>query len=257
MTTAAATHELTREEIQRFENEGYLGPYTAFTPEEMDAMRPEIDRILQEPHRTCVHYNGKPVEGHQGRHLDRRLIWELCSHPAIVERMAGIKGPDLVLWRSNFFVKHPGDKAIPWHQDRAYWPIKPEINITAWMAIDDVTVENSCVQIIPGSHKLPLEHVPTDKEINTFHKGANVDGVDLTKRVYMVLKPGQFFLFDETTLHHSEPNRSNKRRCGLAVRVTVPKVKVDHAELYRGHKCVLLRGEDRYGLNEMTQPPLE
>ena len=90
-----------------------------------------------------------------------------------------------------------------------------------------------------------------------FKEMADTHGIDLSKKVEMVLKPGEFFLFNECTLHQSEPNRSNKRRCGLAVRVTVPKVNVDHDELFPNHACIHLCGEDRYNLNRMAQPPIK
>ena len=50
-------------------------------------------------------------------YLDCPLIHELATHPAVVKRMAALYGPDLLLWRTNFFVKEPGAKEIPWHQD--------------------------------------------------------------------------------------------------------------------------------------------
>ena len=256
MSVATESFALTKEEVSFFLENGYLGPLTAFTPEEMERLRPQVDGVLAEQgHATCIHHNGKPVDPWQGRHLDRRVVWDLCSHPAVVERMASIMGPDLVLWRSNFFVKAPGAKVIPWHQDRNYWPITPEVNISAWMAIDPATRENSCVEILPGSHKQIVRHIKSTPEMG-FAEMAATEGLDFSKKVVMELKPGQFFLFNEATLHHSEPNRSAKRRCGLAIRVTVPCVRVFHHKLYKGHKCVLLRGEDRCGFNEMAEPPV-
>ena len=66
-----------------------------------------------------------------------------------------------------------------------------------------------------------------------------------------------FFLFNEKLLHHSEPNRSNRRRMGMAVRVTIPIVKIDHDRppLHPGHATVLLRGEDYMKFNRLVDPP--
>ena len=69
------------------------------------------------------------------------------------------------------------------------------------------------------------------------------------------LKPGEFILFNERTVHHSEPHRSQKRRIGLAVRVVVPIVKVltwDSPE----HALLQISGRDPMGLHTVTQPPL-
>ena len=100
--------------------------------------QPEIEVILKTDapdHKNRVH----------NRHLDYPLIYELATHPSIVERMTSLYGPDLLLWRTNFFVKEPGAKEIPWHQDFNYWPLEPPIIISAWIAIDSATLENSCL----------------------------------------------------------------------------------------------------------------
>jgi hypothetical protein len=249
MNSLTATPTLNAEEKRFFEENGYLGPYTLCSPEEMAVIRAQIEReVLAKP---PVAFKAAAC---QSRHLDCRVVYDLCSHPAVVERMAGLFGPDLVLWRSNFFTKEPGSKEIPWHQDWNYWPIEPVINISAWLAIDPATKENSCVQLLPGTHKQEIKHVKSAGEM-AFGEMADVSGIDTSKAVDMELQPGQFFLFNERTLHHSEPNRSNKRRIGLAIRVTVPSVKVHHDKLYEGHRVIVIRGEDRPKLNRIAPPP--
>lgn len=43
---------------------------------------------------------------------------------------------------------------MTWHQDFLYWgPIEPAIMITAWIALDDATIENGCMWMVPGSHR--------------------------------------------------------------------------------------------------------
>src|SRR5712692_7311121 len=122
------THELSKEEALRFREDGYLGPYAAFSPEEIEPLRETVfSQVLQTDSPFAP-------SRFQSRHLDQRVVYDLCTHPAIVERMASLFGPDLILWRSNLFVKDPGGKEIPWHQDINYWPIEPPLNVTAWMA---------------------------------------------------------------------------------------------------------------------------
>ena len=139
---------------------------------------------------------------HQSRHLDCRIIYDLCSDPAIVDRMASFYGPDLVLWRSNIFVKDHGGSETGWHQDMNYWPIEPLINISAWLAIDDVDQENGCANLIPGFHRKAIPHItaPLDKG---FREIAAPSFVDDSNAVAMPLKAGEFFLFNERTLHQS------------------------------------------------------
>ncbi len=242
-------HALSEEEVNFFRENGYLGPYTAVSPEEMAAIREHIDNDLlttDGPNpRACV----------QSRHMDSRIIHDLASHPAILDRMECLYGPHLILWATNFFNKEPGGAEIPWHQDLNYWPLEPLINISAWIAIDDVRVDNSCVQVIPGSHKKIVPHIRA-REGMGFGEEADPDYYSAENLVNMELKPGEFFLFNEKTLHHSEANRSDRRRMGMSVRVTIPivKIKQDGPPLHPNHAAMLVRGEDYMGLNRLMEP---
>jgi hypothetical protein len=242
---------LSKKQIHQFHDEGYLGPLTGFTSGEMAALRARIEREVL----TTTGPN--PALVTHSRHLDHRVVYDMCSHPALVEAVVSIYGPDIVLWSSNFWIKEPRTgKEVPWHQDINYWPLDPPINITAWIALDEVTTENSCVRIIPGSHKNALPHLPTAGKF----LGEEVDPnfIDESRAVDMELRPGEFFLFSERLLHHSFPNTSDKRRMGLSVRMTLPCVKVYHEQsppLFSGHANVMLCGEDRFGLNRLTAPP--
>ena len=55
---------------------------------------------------------------------------------------------------------------VPWHQDGHYWPIRPLATCTAWVALDDSTVENGCLRVIAGSHREQslLEHERDNRE---------------------------------------------------------------------------------------------
>ena len=237
----------TPEQVEQFREDGYLGPFELCPPDEMARIAARVDAEV-------LAGEAPPQGHHQSRHLDSRVVYDLCAHEAIVSRMASVYGPDLLLWRSHFFLKEPGAAEVPWHQDTNYWPLEPPLNISAWVAIDDVTVENACVNIIPGSHQSVVPHVRSPEGM-LFAEMADMDYIDTSTAVPMELRAGEFFLFNERTVHQSEPNRSDRRRLGLAVRVTTPIVRVDHRRLFPGHKAVPLCGEDRMDLNEVGAPP--
>lgn len=255
MTTATEQITLTPAEIRAFHDNGVLGPFTLCSPEEMQTIREQIDRdVLTRPGPDAKRA-GADSQFLQSRHLDCPVIWELASHPAIVERMRAAYGPDLVLWRTHLFLKAPGGKEVPWHQDLAYWPLEPLINISAWIAIDETTVDNGCLEVIPGSHKHCLPSVRSPEGM-LFPYMTDPKSFDASKAVPVCMKPGQFILFNEKTLHHSHVNRSQTRRLGLAVRVTIPLVRVNHDELFPGHHNIQLCGEDRMGFNRLGPPPV-
>ncbi len=128
------------------------------------------------------------------------------------------------------------------------------ITISAWLALDEATVENACVQIVPGAHKQVIPHVKAPPEM-LFRQMADPNYISTQPVIDMELQPGQFFLFNEQTLHRSAANTSNYRRIGLAIRVTVPLVKVYHQQLFEGHKVIIVSGKDPLGFNQVTQPP--
>jgi polysaccharide pyruvyl transferase WcaK-like protein len=253
LTTPSALAEfaLTPAEIETFREQGFVGPFTAFAPEEMTHYQQAInDRVLTTPTPYCPF-------GLRIRHLDSKTVHELCSAPAIVERMASIYGPDLVLWNSNLFNKPPANPSraeeYPWHQDYYNWKMEPVVNISAWLAITPATLENGCLEVIPGSHRQIIPPVvDTDPALSLRFGGIASDPsyVDESKKVSLPLLPGQFFLFNERLLHHSNPNRTQANRLGLAIRVTVPIAKVSES-----FPCILLRGQDTMGFNRYAPPP--
>lgn len=241
---------LTPAEVAHFHEQGYLGPFALCTPDEMAAVRTRIET------QVLTTDGPNPKNRLQCRHLDHRFLYELCAHPAICDRAESLFGPDLILWATYFFSKEPGGSEIPWHQDFNYWPLEPVVNLSAWLAIDDVTVENSCVNLIPGSHKKLIKHLPS-RDGMAFGEEADPALVDDSKAIPMELKPGEFFLFNERTLHQSKRNRSQRRRMGMTMRITVPFVKVTHdiSPLFPGHANIQLRGSDPLGFNRRVAPP--
>lgn len=238
-------------EIETFRTQGFVGPFTAFEAHEMERFRRIIDsRVLTTPTPYCPF-------GLRVRHLDSRTVFELCSAPPIVGRMTSLYGPNLVLWNSNLFNKPPAEldrpEEYPWHQDHYNWNIEPVVNVSAWLAIGPATVENGCVEVIPGSHRQIIPAVrDTDPRLSLRFGGVASDPafVDETKKVALPLEPGQFFLFNERLLHHSNPNRTSENRLGLAIRATLPFVKVSEP-----FPCIMLSGEDDVGFNRYVDPP--
>ena len=234
-------------QIKQYRENGFLGPFIAFQPDKMAEMREHIATNVL-PH-TPENY---PSMKHC-RHLDDQIVFNICSHPSIIEKINSIFGKDIILWRSHLFLKPAGAAEVPWHQDRDYWPLEPVINISAWLAIDEASERNSCVQVIPGSHKRIIPHIKVTHEkdtISEFEKMADPEELYKEKpAVNMELRPGEFFIFNNLTLHRSAPNVSDKHRMGISIRLTIPIVKIYHEQIFKNHRAILLTGKDRYGFN--------
>jgi hypothetical protein len=259
-TRSAGEFSLTPGEVRQFHEQGFLPRFRLKSPEEMEPIRRTIGReVLGRPSAWPGEWTPGMCRFTQSRHLDSRPIWELCSDPRVVRRMASLLGRDLLLWRTNLWNKEPaGDDGprsgeIPWHQDWFYWSMEPPMGVTAWLALDRTTRENSCVRVIPGSHKRAIPHVPVHGK--SFQTGADPALFDESQAVDMELEAGEFFLFNERLLHGSLPNRSRSPRLGLAIRVTVPFVRIAPEEDFVFHPLMVLHGSDEMGFNELCAPP--
>ncbi len=91
----------------------------------------------------CIHYGHKFSEVLQ-KHL---------AHPVIVDVLTKIIGPNVKCMQSMLFIKSAGKPGQAWHQDEDYIPTRDRSLCGAWIAMDDATVENGCLWVIPGSHK--------------------------------------------------------------------------------------------------------
>lgn len=217
-TNNSTPNILTSEQIAHYNREGYIMPLELFDAAEADKWRAYFDRLLEEMHRLKDGRDGNyAINGYHGC---CEGIYELITHPKILDYVEDILGPDFVVWGSHFFCKQPHDpKRVPWHQDASYWPFTPARTVTVWLAIDDTDIENSAMKFVPQTHR--VGHI----EWKAAGEGA-VLGQSIEKKtlraypapVYDVLKAGQMSLHADMLVHGSDPNQSSRRRCGLTAR---------------------------------------
>ena len=126
--------------------------------------------------------------------------------------------------------------------------------VTAWVALSPSTVESGCMRVIPGTHAGDvIAHVDTFAANNLLSRGQEIAvKVDEARAVDLVLAPGQMSLHDVKLVHGSEPNRSDDRRIGLAIRYIPTHVRQVMAE---GDSAMLVRGQDRFGHFRLEQGP--
>jgi hypothetical protein len=99
----------------------------------------------------------------------------------------------------------------PWHQDTAYFDYTPLGGVIGvWIALDEATVENGCMQVIPGSHQDgPAKHYHVrDCQLED-------GGVKIDRAVVVPLKPGGALFFSGLIHHGTPPNTSGDRRRAL------------------------------------------
>ncbi|MBX2885104.1 MAG: phytanoyl-CoA dioxygenase family protein [Granulosicoccus sp.] len=108
--------------------------------------------------------------------------------------------------------------ATDWHQDRAVTLEEADATrmVTVWVAVNDATVENGCLQVIPGSHRQPMQpHCPQGQ------LAIPIQCMDLKKARPLPVKAGGIVMFDPLTIHSSLTNRSKGVRWSFDLRYNV------------------------------------
>jgi len=148
---------------------------------------------------------------------DRPLMNLAVSQP-ILDIVSDLLGPDIKLFGSQCFMKPPGGVEKPFHQDSAYFPIDPPNLVTCWIALDDVTIENGCVWVIPGSHRGEIhEHSLPWQVGDRIDQQVPPELIDQSRESPLVMRSGSCSFHHSKLLHRSGPNRTSTHRRGLAV----------------------------------------
>ena len=274
------------EEKDTFDRQGFIGPFKLWEPEVMTAWWKEQRRALLDPKNNERATFANPLN--YDRHLDIPGLSKLVSEEAIVRRFQALIGPNVLCWRTEFFPKNPGDAGTGWHQVETYavgeateGMLEPTdrsngipMELTAWVAFTEATIENGCMRLLPGSHRqwrydekarMKFDAARSD---STFF-GYNYDDIKIDKTwnpddeqiAHAVMKPGEVIIFTARCIHGSNPNTSRKQRMGFSIRVVPTHVKVysgmtefnefgHHFDLAR-HGCVLVAGVDEFGHNRI------
>jgi non-heme Fe2+,alpha-ketoglutarate-dependent halogenase len=240
---------------ESYARDGFLSPITALTREEAADYRGKLEAFEQAV--------GGPLtsDATDARYRSRThvlLSWVhgLARHPAILDAVEDLIGPNILVYTSTWFIKEPESTAIAaWHQDATYFGLRPYVHVTAWLALTDATAENGCMEFLPGSHargQLPHRAGVVAGSVNRAGQAVTVD-VDDTPAVHGPLRAGEFSLHHTLCLHRSQPNRSHGRRIGLAISY-VP-THVQHLGVKHKTPAMLVRGVDTFGHFDLEPAP--
>ena len=241
---------LTEDQVQFYNDNGYVAPIDIFTPEEALAMRQELESIEADmpdavtgPNRNNVHYV-------------LPLFDRIAHHPKILDAVESLIGRNILVAGTTLFIKEPEQKGfISWHQDARYIGLEPHNWVTAWLALSDVTTENGCMYMWPGTHHAPLrDHVDTFGEDNLLTRGQTVPDVPEDETVPIELKPGQLSLHHPRVIHGSGHNTSNTRRIGFAIQSYIG---ADVDQVIGKIYVQQARGEDPHGYHAHTERPVD
>lgn len=223
---------LTEAQVSQFRRDGYLRGGRVLTEEQVDALRAEIQRVIDDDAKPGVpqpvllrNLNGNRPEAPVWQIVN---IWEasapfrdlLVFNAQIAQEMAQLTGADqLRIWHDQVQYKPPlyGGTTM-WHQDAPLWPIlAPMTEVSAWVALDDVDVDNGCMWMVPGSHTwgnhmdFIREHVPTFDAMPKEFEGRAVEVKPCPVR------RGEVHYHHALTWHGSPDNHSSRPRRAIAI----------------------------------------
>jgi len=207
---------LTTAEVKRYRTDGLLTGLGIDSPEQAARHRRAFDRLEALEGRTSV--QNQLFD----RHFDQQFLWEIATHPRILDCVEALYGPDLLVLSTHVFCKYgPNDRFVAWHQDLTYWGLEPLEEVTAWYAIDASDADNGCMRVIPGHNSdRILEHNQSEQTGNllSVNQEVSLPAEMEALAIDCILRPGEISLHAGTVLHGSLPNHSSRRRCGVTVR---------------------------------------
>jgi len=234
--------KLSQQQIDQYNKKGFIFPLDVFSDDEAATHRAIFDELLE-----AAAASGGNSYSINGWHKNCRSVHDLVTAPRILDYVQDLIGEDLICWGTHYFCKMPGEsKRVSWHQDASYWPLTPSKTVTVWLAIDDADEENGAMQVIPGSHRHgQIDFARSaDGENNVLNQTVQ-DALDYGETpVALAMKAGQISLHTDLLLHGSEPNSSQRRRCGLTMRFVPPDVRALNG--WNGN-AVICRGSDSSG----------
>lgn len=208
------TAELTPAQVAHYREHGFLAPLPAFSGAEAAAFRAELESFERGLGRALF---GK---WRYKNHLSMPFADRVVRHPAILDAVAALIGPDILVYHVTTWIKEPGDGGfVDWHQDSTYFALAPaDQHVTAWVALSQSDSVSGCVRVAPGSHlRGQIPHRVDVAGANMLPVGQSLELPAGTPVADMPLAPGWFSLHHTHLWHQSPPNHSADRRIGLGI----------------------------------------
>ena len=225
-------YRLTKDQVDFFNENGYLAGVKMLNEEQLNVIRKELMELVDASHpgnHLFYEYNSNESTDPQTILFHALGEWRITPglhdvlwNPAFVRAASQLLDDKPVrFWHDQLFYK-PAKKGgvVAWHQDYSYWTrTKPVAHITCWCALDDATIENGCLQYIPGSHKWGLLPKPVIAgELHSIKDFLNDEQKQIFDRPQMVpVKAGEAIFHHSLALHGSGENKSAQPRRAFVI----------------------------------------
>jgi len=241
---------LSKSEINQYNEKGYLAPINALTKDEANEIKDEIEFIEKKwP-------NELEGLGRNYVHLISPIFDNVVHNSKILDSVESIIGRNILACGTTLFIKDPDEKGfVSFHQDAKYIGLEPHNWVTAWIAITDANEENGCMRMWTGTHKTDLKNHSEKFDYGTGNlltRGQTVENVPLNETEPVILNAGQMSLHHPKIVHGSGVNKSKERRIGLVIQSYIG----SNVEQVLGKMYVQkVRGEDLFNYHDHIERP--
>jgi len=232
--TAAEWREyrLTDEQVAQYHRDGYVSRVRLLDDEQVGRLRDELYE-LADPNHPANHLF---YEFHSNESADQSRVlfhalgaWRIAPgfhdilwNPAFTVPASQLLDGAVRFWHDQLFCKparHGG--VVAWHQDYSYWTrTQPMAHLTCWIALDDATPDNGCLQYVPGSHRwdlLPVTGLAGD--MDAIQSVLRDEQRAAFKPVAIELKRGEASFHHPLMVHGSYENRTDGPRRAAVINV--------------------------------------
>lgn len=231
---------LTQSKIDDYRRDGYTVHPALLGGDDVAALLAELDRICAG--NTLAAYDTEKMEMEPGQPPDgtaARRIYEPCSYyppfidlsesAALLDCVEALVGPDVIRHYSKINMKPPAiGSVVEWHQDLSYYPLTNGDSLAVLIYLDDTTIDNGCLKVIPGVHEQPL----MDHTKDGFFQGCITQTVDETLAAPIEGAAGTAIFMHAMTPHASTANTSRESRRTLIISYRA----ADAYPVYRGEE---------------------
>lgn len=237
----------TQQQIDFFQENGYLKFGKVLDSAEVEAMRTGLDAVIElelgegddsSPEFKYGHDRrenrlnrgaGHPRAIHQYVNMWKRdAHYERAIHHLLIAGTARalLDTPEVRLWHDQVISKPPHDNGhFGFHHDFFFWPLSPPNIVSCWLALDDATVDNGCMHVMPKSHKDERFSIAARTEANAAAAKAREAGrepppnqwterqnMDISHGIPVELKAGECMFHHCLNFHGTPPNVTERQR---------------------------------------------
>jgi ectoine hydroxylase-related dioxygenase (phytanoyl-CoA dioxygenase family) len=201
----------------------------------------------------CIHYP----------HKASSVALDALRAPRIVDALVSVIGPNVKAMQSMLFIKSEGKPGQAWHQDEFFIPTRDRSLTAVWIALDDATIENGCLWVLPGSHRRGVIYPAREQLDPRFD--CTTESFDFPysddEAVPVEIPAGTALVFNGYLLHRSLENsgRHGYRRAlanhymsAESLLPWSPPTEGEHMGIADFRDIVLVAGEDPYAYKGVT-----